>query len=180
MCIWLSLSIFIITSLVESQTSEPSKGKKFNKNYSQIKQIFAYIDTHEGMIEAELYFKEAPNTVANFIDLANSGFYNGLTFHRVIQGFMIQGGDPEGDGSGGPGYTIDDEKNDLKHGVGTLAMANRGANTGGSQFYITHMTQPHLDSRHTIFGQVIKGFDAVTRIEKGDVIKSITIKEIKK
>jgi peptidyl-prolyl cis-trans isomerase B (cyclophilin B) len=178
--LWIFLFVSITTGISQSQTGEPIQGKKFNKNYEQIKQIFAYIDTHEGMIEAEIFFKEAPNTVANFISLTEKEFYNGLTFHRVIQGFMIQGGDPDGDGSGGPGYTIDDEENDLKHEVGTLAMANRGKNTGGSQFYITHMSQPHLDGRHTIFGKVIKGLDVITRIERGDVIKSLTVKEIKK
>ncbi|MFC1585368.1 peptidylprolyl isomerase [Fibrobacterota bacterium] len=174
--VFILLLIFEISLYSQSTAS----GKKFNKNYDNTKQIFAVIETHEGPMELELFFKEAPNTVANFTDLAKSGFYDGLIFHRVIQGFMVQGGDPKGDGTGGPGYTIDDERNDLKHGAGTLSMANSGPNTGGSQFFITHMPQPHLDGKHTIFGKVVKGFDAVTRIEKGDVIKNIKIKEIKK
>ncbi|MBF0430407.1 MAG: peptidylprolyl isomerase [Fibrobacteria bacterium] len=144
-----------------------------------MKQIFAIIETHEGVMELELFFKEAPNTVANFIELTNSGFYDGLIFHRVIQGFMVQGGDPAGDGTGGLDYTIDDEPNNLKHEPGVLAMANKGKNTNGCQFYITHMSQPHLDGKHTIFGKILKGFDVLTRIEKGDVIKSLKIKEVK-
>ncbi len=171
------LSLFFFVVLI--QAAESSKAKVFNKDYSGIQKITAEIKTHEGLMELELYFKESPNTVANFIDLANKGFYNGLIFHRVIQGFMIQGGDPDGNGTGGPGYSIDDEYNDLKHEVGSLAMANSGANTGGSQFYITHMPQTHLDNRHTIFGKLTDGFDVLTRIEKGDVIQSIKITEVR-
>jgi peptidyl-prolyl cis-trans isomerase B (cyclophilin B) len=100
-------------------------------------------------------------------------------FHRVINGFMIQGGDPEGDGSGGPGYTIDDEQNDLKHETGVISMANRGPNTGGSQFFITQMPQPHLDGKHTVFGKVTSGLDVVCRIEPYDPILNITIVEKK-
>jgi peptidyl-prolyl cis-trans isomerase B (cyclophilin B) len=174
-------SVFCFLSLSAfGQTTESEKGKKFNKNYDNIEKIFAVINTHEGKIELELFFKEAPNTVANFVDLAQKGFYNGLIFHRVIQGFMTQGGDPKGDGTGGPEYTIDDERNNLKHEAGTLAMANSGPNTSGSQFYIAHMPQRHLDGRHTIFGKIKSGFDVLTRIEKGDVIKSVKINEIKK
>lgn len=172
--------VCIFSIVLHGQSADAGKGKKFNKKYDNIEKIFAVIDTHEGKIEVELFFKKAPNTVANFIDLAQKGFYNGLIFHRVIQGFMTQGGDPKGDGTGGPGYTIDDENNDLKHEAGTLAMANSGPNTGGSQFYLTHMPQRHLDGRHTIFGNIKSGFDVLTRIEKGDIIKSIEIKEIKK
>src|SRR5215217_8647840 len=108
-----------------------STGRAFNKDYSKTDKIFAEIKTHEGVMKFELFFKDAPNTVANFVHLADSGFYNGLTFHRVIQGFMIQGGDPKGDGTGGPGWTIDDEiAPKLEHDVGTLSMANAGPNTG--------------------------------------------------
>ncbi len=156
-----------------------AEGKVFNKDYTGIKSIEATITTHEGVIVIDLDFKAAPNTVANFVELANKGFYNGLMFHRVINGFMIQGGDPEGNGSGGPGYTIDDEQNDLKHEAGVISMANRGPNTGGSQFFITQMPQPHLDGKHTVFGKVLQGLDVVCRIEPFDPILNITIVEKK-
>lgn len=154
-------------------------GKVFDKDYSGIQSIEATIITHEGEIVLDLNFKEAPNTVANFVDLANKGFYNGLVFHRVIRGFMIQGGDPKGDGTGGPGYTIDDEINSLKHEIGVISMANRGPNTNGSQFFITHNAQPHLDGKHTVFGKVISGHDVVCRIEANDPIINIKIVEKK-
>jgi len=154
-------------------------GKVFNKDYTGTTQILAEITTHEGKIVVDLNFKAAPNTVANFVELANKGFYNGLLFHRVIPGFMIQGGDPKGDGTGGPGYTIDDEKNDLKHEVGVISMANRGPNTGGSQFFITQLPQPHLDGKHTVFGMVIEGHDVVCRIAPYDPILNIRILEKK-
>ncbi len=157
----------------------PSNGRKFNHDFSKTKQIMAEIQTHEGNIQLELFFKKAPNTVANFMHLVDSGFYKGLTFHRIIDGFMVQGGDPKGDGTGGPGYTIDDEISDLKHEAGTLSMANAGPNSAGSQFFITHMVQPHLDGKHAIFGKVISGFDVVTRLERGDPILGIKITESK-
>ena len=154
-------------------------GKVFNKDYSQIKEIQAVITTHEGEIVLSLDFRAAPNTVADFVELANKGFYNGLSFHRVIPGFMIQGGDPEGNGKGGPGYMIDDEISDLKHETGVISMANRGPNTNGSQFFITQLPQPHLDGKHTVFGKVLSGQDVVCRIEQGDPIINIKILEKK-
>ncbi|MCL2102035.1 MAG: peptidylprolyl isomerase [Fibromonadales bacterium] len=154
-------------------------GKVFNKNYEGIQKIQATIETHEGTIAVNLLFKEAPNTVANFIDLANKGFYNGLSFHRVIQRFVVQGGDPNGNGTGGPGYSIDDEKNDLKHVAGTLSMANSGPNTGGSQFFIVQWEQPHLDGKHTVFGMIESGLDVIYRIEPYDPIIKVQIEEIK-
>ena len=154
-------------------------GKVFSKNYEGIQKIQATIETHEGTIAVNLLFKEAPNTVANFIDLANKGFYNGLSFHRVIQRFVVQGGDPNGNGTGGPGYSIDDEKNDLKHVAGTLSMANSGPNTGGSQFFIVQWEQPHLDGKHTVFGMVESGLDVIYRIEPYDPIIKVQIEEIK-
>ena len=156
-----------------------AEGKVFNKDYSGIKSIEATIETHEGKIVLELNFKEAPNTVANFVDLASKGFYDGLTFHRVIPGFMIQGGDPELTGMGGPGYTIDDEPNSLKHLTGVISMANRGPNTAGSQFFITQLPQPHLDGKHTVFGKVTAGQDVVCRVEQNDRIINIKIVEKK-
>jgi len=131
-----------------------------------------------GRIIMEFYPKDASIAVDNFIKLANKGFYNGLKFHRVIPGFMAQGGDPQGDGMGGPGYTIKDEFNSHKHIKGTVAMARTSEpNSAGSQFYICFEPQPHLDSKYTIFGQVIDGMDVVDGIQKGDVIKSVTIVE---
>jgi peptidyl-prolyl cis-trans isomerase B (cyclophilin B) len=130
-----------------------------------------------GKIVIEFYPKDAPNTVDNFIKLAKKGFYNGLKFHRVIPGFMAQGGDPQGDGMGGPGYTIKDEFNSRKHIAGTVAMARppEPPDSAGSQFYICFEPQPHLDGQYTIFGQVIDGMDVVNKIQKGDVMKTITI-----
>lgn len=154
-------------------------GKVYNKDYSGIKAIEATITTHEGVIVLDLDFKSAPNTVANFVELSNKGFYDGLIFHRVIPGFMIQGGDPEGNGKGGPGYTIDDEISSLKHEAGVISMANRGANTNGSQFFITQTAQPHLDGKHTVFGKVLSGQDVVCRIEQNDPIINIKIVEKK-
>jgi len=156
-----------------------AEGKVFNKDYSGIKAIEATITTHEGTIVLDLDFKSAPNTVANFVELANKGFYNGLVFHRVIPGFMIQGGDPEGNGKGGPDYTIDDEISSLKHEAGVISMANRGANTNGSQFFITHTPQHHLDGKHTVFGKVLSGQDVVCRVEQNDPIINIKIVEKK-
>ncbi len=121
-----------------------------------------------GEIEIQLHEKEAPDNVANIIKLANDGFYDGLTFHRVIKGFVIQGGCPRGDGTGDPGYKLDDEISpNLKHLKGTVAMANSGPNTNGSQFYICLEPQPRLDGRYTIIGQVVSGMDVVEKI--GDV-----------
>ncbi|MDR1759831.1 MAG: peptidylprolyl isomerase [Fibrobacter sp.] len=155
-------------------------GKQFHKDYSKTSSIIAVIVTYEGEVVVDLNYQAAPNTVANFVELAEKDFYNGLAFHRVIPGFMTQGGDPEGNGMGGPGYTIDDETNDLKHEAGVISMANRGPHTGGSQFFITHTPQPHLDGKHTVFGRVIEGMDVVTLIDANDPILSIEIKEEKK
>jgi peptidyl-prolyl cis-trans isomerase B (cyclophilin B) len=152
----------------------------FNRDFSKTDKILAEIKVHEGVMKFELNFKEAPNTVANFMHLVDSGFYKKTGFHRVIQGFMAQGGDPKGDGTGGPGYNIPDEISTLKHETGTLSMANAGPNTGGSQFFICHAPQPHLDTRHTIFGKMTSGFNVLTLIEKGDPILSIKVTEIKK
>ncbi|MDD4594790.1 MULTISPECIES: peptidylprolyl isomerase [Methanobrevibacter] len=138
----------------------------------------ATIETEKGNIILELFPNEAPGTVANFEKLANSEFYDGLTFHRVIPDFVIQGGDPNGNGTGGPGYTIkcETEGNPHKHGVGALSMAHAGKDTGGSQFFITHSPQPHLDGVHTVFGKVIEGMDVVNAIEQGDVMNKVRVK----
>jgi peptidyl-prolyl cis-trans isomerase B (cyclophilin B) len=126
----------------------------------------AKMHTTEGAIELELFDEDAPKTVANFRKLAGDGFYDGIIFHRVIRDFMIQGGDPQGTGTGGPGYTFDDEVNPHKVVRGALAMANAGPNTNGSQFFIvTRDEAPWLDGKHTVFGQVTAGMDAVDAIE---------------
>lgn len=128
----------------------------------------AEFKTNMGNFEIELYENKAPKTVNNFLKLVGDGFYNGIIFHRVIKGFMIQGGCPEGTGRGGPGYTIPDEFHpDLKHNSpGMLSMANAGPNTGGSQFFITVAPTPWLDNHHSVFGKVIDGLDVVTNISK--------------
>lgn len=125
----------------------------------------------------ELFEKEAPGTVANFEKLANEGFYNGLTFHRVIKGFVAQGGCPHGTGTGGPGYTIKCETagNPHKHVVGALSMAHAGKDTGGSQFFICYDAFPHLDGVHTVFGQVTEGMEHVNAIKQGDKMASVVV-----
>lgn len=137
----------------------------------------ATIETPRGTITIELTDTETPNTVANFVKLVGDGFYNGLTFHRVIPDFMIQGGCPRGDGTGGPGYQFEDEFHpDLKHdGPGVLSMANAGPNTNGSQFFITHVETPWLDGKHTVFGRVTEGQDVVNAIQQGDKIIRIAV-----
>jgi cyclophilin family peptidyl-prolyl cis-trans isomerase len=127
----------------------------------------ATLHTNHGAIEVELFAADAPKTVGNFVRLARDGFYDGLTFHRVIPDFMIQGGDPSGDGSGGPGYTFEDEPNRHRVVRGALAMANAGPNTNGSQFFVvTAEACPWLDGKHTVFGQVTGGLDVVDRISQ--------------
>jgi cyclophilin family peptidyl-prolyl cis-trans isomerase/HEAT repeat protein len=137
----------------------------------------AVIETSKGDIEIELLFDAAPLTVLNFIDLVNEGFYEGLIFHRVVPNFVIQGGCPRGDGWGGPPYFIRCEYSDLPYERGTAGIATSGRDTGGSQFFITHSPQPHLEGRYTVFGQVLYGMDVVDRIVVGDVIQKITIRE---
>ena len=142
----------------------------------QVKNRYAVIETEKGNIVIQLAEDKAPITTGNFIKLAQSGFYDGLKFHRVIRGFMIQGGDPKGDGTGGPGYTIKDEFHPLlKHEEGVLSMANAGPNTGGSQFFITEAPQPHLDGKHAVFGKVVQGLDVVKNIQQGDEMLSVKI-----
>ncbi len=136
----------------------------------------AIMETDKGTIHLNLFDQDAPNTVANFVKLSKDGFYNGLIFHRVIDNFMIQGGCPTGTGTGGPGYKINCEINSNKHLAGTLSMAHAGRNTGGSQFFICHAPQPHLDGVHTTFGQT-EDMAVVNAIRKGDKIRSITIEE---
>jgi peptidyl-prolyl cis-trans isomerase B (cyclophilin B) len=137
------------------------------------------IETARGSIELELAPQYAPNTVNNFVFLAREGFYDGVCFHRVIGDFMIQGGDPAGTGRGGPGYKFGDEfvGNPLKHEAYVISMANAGPGTNGSQFFITHSPQPHLNGKHTVFGKVVKGQKVVDAIRANDVMTKVTVTE---
>ena len=134
----------------------------------------AIMETAKGTINIDFFDADAPNTVKNFVELINKGFYDGLNFHRVIPNFVIQGGCPQGNGRGGPGYTIKCEINDNKHRAGSLSMAHAGKDTGGSQFFICHSPQPHLDGIHTVFGQT-QNMDVVNAIKAGDKILSVKI-----
>ena len=166
-------------------------GSTDNGGNKKVANSIAVFETNKGTFEIELFEDKTPITTKNFIDLAEKGFYNGVIFHRVIDGFMIQGGDPDGTGMGGPGYTIEDEfRSDLKFdGEGILAMANTGMpHTGGSQFFVTLAKTPWLNGKHTIFGKVVKGMDVVRTIGHSEVdfqdrpletvtMKSVTIKD---
>jgi peptidyl-prolyl cis-trans isomerase B (cyclophilin B) len=144
-----------------------------DKNYT------ATLVTSRGEIVCDLFAKDAPNTVNNFVFLAREGFYDGTSFHRVINDFMIQGGDPTGTGRGGPGYQFQDElkNNPRKHQVGSLSMANAGPNTNGSQFFVTHIATDWLNGKHTVFGQVRSGQDVVNAVKQGDKLEKVTIQE---
>ena len=141
------------------------------------KQYIATIETEKGNLVLELFASDVPITVNNFVFLAREGFYDGSTFHRVIAGFMAQGGDPSGTGSGGPGYTFTDEFTEHTHVAGALSMANSGPNTNGCQFFITYAPQHHLDGHHSVFGQLIEGMDVLEKIESGEVMIRVTIAE---
>lgn len=192
----LKLLAFLLVGIVSVQAQKLKKGLPLKKpaisqvgNLKITDGIFANIETNKGSIVVELEFQKTPVTVANFISLAEGTntfvtdeklkgkpFYNGLKFHRVIKDFMIQGGDPAGNGSGGPGYSFKDEFTDLKHSKGgILSMANSGPASNGSQFFITHKDTPWLDGVHTIFGQVTQGMDVVNKIEQNDIIIRLTI-----
>jgi peptidyl-prolyl cis-trans isomerase B (cyclophilin B) len=157
----------------KSYSNSPPITIDTNKSYT------ATFETDRGSIVCELFAKDAPETVNNFVFLAREGFYDGTVFHRVIADFMIQGGDPTGTGRGGPGYKFADEvtNNPRRHAVGSLSMANAGPNTNGSQFFITHVVTPWLDGKHTVFGQVTQGQDVVNAVKQNDTLKSVTIQE---
>jgi len=182
------------TSPAPSPDSEPAPSSK-PKTYSSpppmvidtAKSYTATIETEKGDLVLELFASDVPNTVNNFVFLAREGFYDNSTFHRVIPGFMAQGGDPTGTGMGGPGYKFADEFSEHTHVTGALSMANAGANTNGSQFFITYSPQHGLDGRHSVFGQLIEGMDVLEQITPrdpsqnpsftGDRIIRITIEE---
>ena len=171
-----------MTACATSPTEEPAEEPKIMK-YSEppamtidvTKKYTATIETAKGNVVCELFAADVPVTVNNFVFLAQEGYYDNITFHRVIAGFMAQGGDPTGTGAGGPGYSFADEFTAHKHGTGALSMANAGPNTNGSQFFITYAPQPHLDGKHSVFGQLTEGMDVLEQIKTGDAIKKITI-----
>jgi peptidyl-prolyl cis-trans isomerase B (cyclophilin B) len=139
----------------------------------------AIFETNKGTIRIELFDDKTPKTIDNFEQLCGKKYYDGLSFHRVIADFMVQGGCPDGNGTGGPGYQFEDEFHaDLKHdGPGVLSMANSGPNTNGSQFFITHVATPHLNGKHTVFGKVIEGQDVVDSIAQGDTMETVRVSE---
>ena len=141
------------------------------------KQYIAIIETEKGNLVLELFASDVPITVNNFVFLAGEGFYDGTTFHRVIPGFMAQGGDPTGTGRGNPGYYFDDEFSQHTHVAGALSMANSGPNTSGCQFFITYTPQHGLDGKHSVFGQLIEGMDVLQEIRQGDTLTRIVIEE---
>jgi peptidyl-prolyl cis-trans isomerase B (cyclophilin B) len=157
-----ALALLLLSGSLQAQPKDPNE-------------LYAVIDTSKGKMEFLLYRQVAPLTVTNFVNLATRGFYDGLGFHRVEPDFMAQGGDPAGNGSGGPGYKFDDEIALRLNQEGILAMANSGLASNGSQFFITHQATPHLNGAHTVFGLVFSGKDVIPQIKVGDTIKSITI-----
>ena len=179
--------LVVATLLLTSCAVTPSESapKKKPMNYSApppmtidtSKQYTATIETEKGSIVLELFASDVPVTVNNFVFLAREGFYDGTTFHRVIPDFMAQGGDPTGTGTGGPGYKFADEFTKHTHVAGALSMANSCPNTNGSQFFITYSPQPHLDRRHSVFGQLVLGANVLKSIKNDDAIVSITIEE---
>ncbi len=160
--------------MAKQYTSAPALSIDSEKMYT------AHFKTNKGDFDIQLYAKQAPITVNNFVFLARDGFYDGIKFHRVISDFMVQGGDPTGTGTSGPGYKWNDEPASLKllHETGVLSMANAGPNTNGSQFFITHSPQPHLNGKHGVFGKVVgDGMKIVNAIRQNDVMTSVTITE---
>ena len=179
------IALVLVTLLLAScggQAPEPSPTPE-PKTYSApppmtidtSKQYTATIETEKGNLVLELFASDVPVTVNNFVFLTREGFYDGTIFHRVIPGFMAQGGDPTGTGTGNPGYSFADEFTEHTHVTGALSMANSGADTNGCQFFITYAPQPHLDGKHSVFGQLIEGMDILEKIEQGDTIIRITI-----
>lgn len=175
------------TQTVTTMTLEPQEASETSTDKVISEAKVAILETSKGKIIIKFFHEKAPNTVENFIKLAKSGFYDGIKFHRVEPGFVVQGGDPlskdddlNNDGMGGPGYTIKAEFNDLPHLTGTVAMARQAYNpdSAGSQFYICLAPQPQLDGQYTVFGQVIDGMDVVRKIEVGDAIKKITLADL--
>jgi peptidyl-prolyl cis-trans isomerase B (cyclophilin B) len=185
-----ALCLFLLTTGCSEQpedTTEPLKPDSSTapKTYSSApsmqidvdKQYTATIETDKGILVLELFAQDVPNTVNNFVFLARDGFYNNTSFHRVIPGFMAQGGDPTGSGTGSAGYRFADEFTEHKHESGTLSMANAGPDTNSCQFFITYAPQPHLDGKHSVFGTLTEGMDVLKKLVNGDKIITIAIEE---
>ena len=180
----ITIGVALVSASCGGQAPEPAPTPK-PKSYSSPppmvidtgKQYTATIETEKGDLVLALFAKDVPTTVNNFVFLAREGFYDGTTFHRVIPGFMAQGGDPTGTGRGNPGYFFKDEFTQHTNVTGALSMANAGPNTNGSQFFITYTPQHRLDGKHTVFGQLIEGMDVLKKLENGSKIKRITVEE---
>jgi len=176
-----AIILFLATLLSASCAGEVPRDRTYSApppmTIDISKQYTATIETEKGNLVLELFASGVPVTVNNFVFLAREGFYDGTTFHRVIPGFVAQGGDPTGTGAGTPGYSFADEFTEHTHVAGALSMANSGANTNGCQFFITYSPQHHLDGNHSVFGQLIEGMDVLEEIEQGDTIVRITIEE---
>jgi peptidyl-prolyl cis-trans isomerase B (cyclophilin B) len=175
------LTLFL-TGVIKMPSSTPKpQPQSYNSPIPMVidvnKKYTAVIKTAKGDLTLELYPQDAPVTVNSFVSLARKGFYNGLTFHRIIPGFMAQGGDPTGTGSGGPGYKFQDEFSSRTNQEGSLSMANSGPNTNGSQFFICYAPQPHLNGKHTVFGQLTQGMDALKQLVNGDKMTEVIITE---
>ena len=177
----IGLAAVIVIVLIAVIATIPEKPKTYSApppmTIDTSKQYTATVETEKGNLVLELFASDVPITVNNFVFLARDGFYDGTTFHRVIPGFVAQGGDPTGTGAGTPGYRFDDEITEHTHVTGALSMANSGPNTNGCQFFITYAPQPHLDGKHPVFGQLIEGMDVLERLEQGDVMIRIAIEE---
>jgi len=176
--LWLPLAVGSRPKRYTRRPTNCGEASRFARSRTENKMTTATISTSKGPIKVELFTEQAPETTGNFIKLAKDGFYDNLVFHRVIADFMVQGGCPEGTGTGGPGYTFDDEAGALAlphDGPGCLSMANSGPNTNGSQFFITHVATAWLDGKHGVFGKVLEGQDIVDAIEQGDSMKSVVI-----
>ncbi|MDQ6990072.1 MAG: peptidylprolyl isomerase [Mariprofundaceae bacterium] len=166
------------SALAQTPIAIPSSQGITYKEQQKMSENIVYVELEAGRVTIELYPDVAPATVESFQTLVRKGFYDGLTFHRVIAGFMAQGGDPDGTGMGGPGFKLKAEFNDKKHVRGTLAMARSGdPDSAGSQFYICYAAQPHLDGQYTIFGQVTEGMDLIDDVKKGDIMKKVSLAE---
>jgi peptidyl-prolyl cis-trans isomerase B (cyclophilin B) len=189
LCTFLLSFIMLLTSCggqdVNKKTTNEVNTSSGAKTYSSppemnlftVYKYTAVMETNKGTMVFELFARDVPRTVNNFVFLSREGFYDNTIFHRVIAGFMAQGGDPTGTGTGGPGYRFADEITTHTHVTGTLSMANAGPNTNGSQFFICFAPQPHLDGKHTVFGQLIEGIDVLNQIVQGDKVIHITIKQ---
>ena len=177
----IGLAAVIVIVLIAVIATIPEKPKTYSApppmTIDTSKQYTATVETEKGNLVLELFASDVPITVNNFVFLARDGFYDGTTFHRVIPGFVAQGGDPTGTGAGTPSYRFDDEITEHTHVTGALSMANSGPNTNGCQFFITYAPQPHLDGKHSVFGQLMEGMDVLERLEQGDVMIRIAIEE---